>query len=143
MKKLLVVTTTAFLGLTAGNAVIAQEQGQTREKFLVNFAGAMVLTFKCKSWKINTSQVELMMELLHMTTKDISPDGPDWLVFQRSMRQARSETKDLDAKATCDAAEGMFGPKGTFAPNLMIPSEPQRQWRPAAALAHQMVLRGV
>ena len=125
MKKLLVVATTALLGLTASNAVIAQEQGQTKEKFLVNFAGAMVLTFKCKSWKINTSQAELMMGLLHMTTKDISPDGPDRLVFRRSMLQAKSATKDLDAKATCDAAEGMFGPKGTFAPNLMVPAEPQ------------------
>jgi hypothetical protein len=127
LKKLLVATITAFLALTASNAVIAQEQGQPKEKFLVNFAAAMVLTFKCKSWKINASQVELLMGLLRMTTKDISPGGSDWLVFRRSMLQAKSDTKDLDAKAMCDAAEGMFGPKGTFAPNLMVPTTPQRQ----------------
>jgi hypothetical protein len=128
LKKLPVATTTAFiLGLAASNALIAQEQGQSKEKFLVNFAGAMVVSFKCKSWKINTSQVELMMAALHMTTKDISPGGSDWLVFQRSMLQAKSDTKDLDSDAMCNAAEGMFGPKGTFAPNLMIPAAAQRQ----------------
>jgi hypothetical protein len=128
LKKLPVAMTTAIiLGLTASNALIAQDQGQSREKFLVNFAGAMVVSFKCKLWKINTSQVELIMGSLHMTTKDISPGGSNWLVFQRSMLQAKSDTKDLDANAMCNAAEGMFGPKGTFAPNLMIPAETQRQ----------------
>jgi hypothetical protein len=91
LKNLLVATTTAFtLSLTASYAIVAQEQETPKSKFLGNFAGAMVVSFKCKSWKINTPEVELLMGYLHITTKDISPDGPDWPVFQQNM--VRAET---------------------------------------------------
>ena len=128
MKNLRVATTTAFtLSLTASFAIVAQEQETPKSKFLGNFAGAMVASFKCKSWKINTPEVGLLMGYLHITTKDISPDGPDWPVFQQNMLRAENDTKDLDANAMCSAAEGMFGPKGTVAPNLMIPAASEHQ----------------
>jgi hypothetical protein len=51
LKNLLVATTTAFtLSLTASYAIVAQEQETPKSKFLGNFAGAMVVSFKCKSW---------------------------------------------------------------------------------------------
>ncbi len=128
MKNLLVATATAFMfSLTASYAIVAPEQETPKRKFLGNFAGAMVASFKCKSWKINTPEVELLMGYLHITTKDISPEGPDWPVFQRDMLRAENDTKDFDANAVCSAAEGMFGPKGTVAPNLMIHAESDHQ----------------
>jgi hypothetical protein len=47
------------------------------------------------------------MGYLHLTTKDISPGGSDFPVFQQSMLRAKDNTKDFDANAMCNAAEGM------------------------------------
>jgi hypothetical protein len=129
LKKLLVGTTTALiLGLTAGNAVVAQEQETLlKGKFLGNFAGAMIASRKCKSWKINEPQLGLLMGYLHITTKDISPGGSEWPVFQENLLKAKTDTEALDANAMCQAAEGLFGPKGTAAPDLMIPADAKPQ----------------
>jgi hypothetical protein len=128
LKKLLVGTTTALLlGLTASNAIVAQEQETLKGKFLRNFAGAMVASRKCKSWKISEPQLGLLMGYLHITTKDISPGGSEWPVFQENLLKAKTDTEALDANAMCQAAEGMFGPKGTAAPDLMIPADSKPQ----------------
>jgi hypothetical protein len=128
LKKLLVGTTTALiLALTASDTVVAQEQGTIKGKFLVSFAGAMVASRKCKSWKINESQLGLLMGYLHITTKDISPGGSEWPVFEANLLKAKTDTEALDANAMCQAAEGMFGAKGTVSPNLMIPTDAKPQ----------------
>jgi hypothetical protein len=128
LKKRLVGTTMALiLGLTASNAVVAEEQEALKGKFLGNFAGAMVASRKCKSWKINEPELGLLMGYLHITTKDISPGGSEWPVFQENLFKAKTDTEAFDANAMCQAAEGMFGPKGTAAPNLMIPADAKPQ----------------
>ncbi|HXD13504.1 MAG TPA: hypothetical protein VNU65_04940 [Xanthobacteraceae bacterium] len=128
LKKRLVGTTTALiLGLTASNAVVAEEQEALKGKFLGNFAGAMVASRKCKSWKINEPELGLLMGYLHITTKDISPGGSEWPVFQENLLKAKTDTEAFDANTMCQAAEGMFGPKGTAAPNLMIPADAKPQ----------------
>ena len=128
LKKRLVGTTMALiLGLTASNAVVAEEQEALKGKFLGNFAGAMVASRKCKSWKINEPELGLLMGYLHITTKDISPGGSEWPVFQENLLKAKTDTEAFDANAMCQAAEGMFGPKGTAAPNLMIPADAKPQ----------------
>jgi hypothetical protein len=128
LKQLLVGTTTALIiGLTASKAVVAQEQEMLKSKFLANFAGAMVASRKCKSWKINEPELAVLMGYLHITTKDISPGGSEWPVFQESLLKAKTDTEALDANVMCQAAEGLFGPKGTAAPNLMIPADSKPQ----------------
>ena len=128
LKQLLVGTTTALIiGLTASNAVVAQEREMLKSKFLANFAGAMVASRTCKSWKMNEPELGLLMGYLHITTKDISPGGSDWPVFQASLLKAKTDSEALDANAMCQAAEGLFGPKGTAAPNLMIPADSKPQ----------------
>jgi hypothetical protein len=128
LKKPLVATTSALIiGLAISSAGIAEDQEPLKSKFLRNFAGAMVASHKCKSWKINEPQLGLLMGFLHMTTKDIGPGGADWAVFERNLLKAKTDTEALDANAMCQAAEGMFGPKGTVAPNLMAPAQPQPQ----------------
>jgi hypothetical protein len=128
LKQLLVgITTALIVGLTASKAVVAQEQEMLKSKFLVNFAGAMVASRKCKSWKINEPELGVLMGYLHITTKDISPGGSEWPVFQESLLKAKTDTEALDANVMCQAAEGLFGPKGTAAPNLMIPADSKPQ----------------
>ena len=87
----------------------------------------MVASRKCKSWKINEPELGLLMGYLHITTKDISPGGSEWPVFQENLLKAKTDTEAFDANAMCQAAEGMFGPKGTAAPNLMIPADAKPQ----------------
>jgi hypothetical protein len=106
---------------------MAQEQEQLKTKFLTNFAGAMVASRKCKSWKINETQLGLLMGYLHITTKDISPGGSEWAAFEENLLKAKTDTEAFDANSMCQAAEGMFGPKGTAAPGLMTPAETKPQ----------------
>jgi hypothetical protein len=48
-------------------------------------------------------------------------------VVQDNLQKAKPDPEAFDANAMCQAAEGMFGPKGTAAPNLMIPADAKPQ----------------
>ncbi len=93
-----------------------------KSKFLDNFANAIVVSAKCKAWKVNPKMVMPVMAFFKITTADISPGGADWTLFQQNIQSAQENINGLDGDAICDAAKGMFGPNGIVAPNFMIPA---------------------
>lgn len=65
-----------------------------KSKFLDNFANAIVVSAKCKAWKVNPKMVMPVMAFFKITTADISPGGADWTFFSKTSRVRKKTSMD-------------------------------------------------
>src|ERR1700687_3079709 len=102
--------------LMTSGAAHAADPTSTKERYIENAAGAIALAAECPAWQVDATTMSEMLNFLHIPIADISPDGKYWPVIDKY----NEITRALTEQEACRAAEGLYGPNGTVAPNMMI-----------------------
>jgi hypothetical protein len=81
--------------------------------------GAIALAGECPGWVVDPVATTQLMNFMHITIADISPDGKYWPTIDKY----NEITRKLTEEEACRAAEGIYGPNGRVAKNMMIRKE--------------------
>jgi hypothetical protein len=70
--------TMATLALLAMSQAQAADPTSTKDRYVENLAGAIALAGECPKWVVDPVATTQLMNFMHITIADISPDGRYW-----------------------------------------------------------------